>query len=129
MLNGIIGFLSGIISGMGIGGGALLIPALTIFQGISQRVAQGINLAYFIPTACIAVVVHIKNKRIDFKRVAYLAISGIPGAVFGSMYAGNTGDGILRKMFGGFLLLVGIYEIYKGIRIDNNSGIKKQKNS
>ncbi len=116
MLNGIIGFLSGIISGMGIGGGAILIPALTIFQGISQRTAQGINLTYFIPTAIVAIIVHIKNKRIDFSRVWYLAASGIPGAILGSLYAGNTGDGILRRMFGGFLLLVGIYEIYKGWR-------------
>lgn len=111
-----IGFLSGIISGMGIGGGAILIPALTIFQGVSQRVAQGINLAYFIPTAVIAVIVHIKNKRIDFKRVAVLAVCGVPGAILGSMYAGSVGDGVLRRMFGGFLLLVGIYEIYKGCR-------------
>ncbi len=116
MLNGIMGFLSGIISGMGIGGGAILIPALTIFQGISQRTAQGINLTYFIPTAVIAVIVHIKNKRIDFGRVVIPALCGIPGAVFGSIYAGNMGDGILRRMFGGFLLLVGIYEIYKGWR-------------
>ncbi len=121
MLNGIIGFLSGIISGMGIGGGAILIPALTIFQGISQRAAQGINLAYFIPTAVIAVIVHIKNKRIDFSRVLYLAISGIPGAILGSLYAGSTGDGVLRRMFGGFLLLVGLYEIYKGWKIKKNN--------
>ncbi len=118
MLNGIIGFLSGIISGMGIGGGAILIPALTIFQGIGQRVAQGINLAYFIPTAVIAVIVHIKNKRIKFKPVVIMALCGIPGAILGSMYAQMAGDGILRRMFGGFLLLVGIYEIYKGLKFN-----------
>ena len=43
----VIGFLSGIISGMGIGGGAILIPALTLFYGIEQKLAQGINLVYF----------------------------------------------------------------------------------
>ena len=117
MLDVFIGFLSGIISGMGIGGGAILIPALTIFQGVSQRVAQGVNLAYFIPTAIVAVIVHIKNKRIDFKRVVVLALCGVPGAVLGSLYAGSVGVGVLRRMFGGFLLLVGIYEIYKGIKI------------
>ncbi len=122
MFVAIIGFLSGIISGMGIGGGAILIPALTIFQRVSQRVAQGINLAYFIPTACIAVAVHIKNKRIRFKPVAYLAVCGIPGAVLGSVYAGSLGDGVLRRLFGGFLLLVGIYEIYKGLKTNEKSG-------
>ncbi len=122
MLNALIGFLSGIISGMGIGGGAILIPALTIFQGISQRTAQGVNLTYFIPTAIIAVMVHIKNKRIDFASVLPLALSGIPGAVLGSLYAGSLGDGILRRMFGGFLLLVGIYEIFKGIKLNKKYG-------
>ncbi len=116
MLNIIIGFFSGIISGMGIGGGAILIPALTLIQGVSQRTAQGINLAYFIPTALVAVFVHTKNKNIDFKLAAILGLCGVPGAILGSMFAGAAGDGSLRRMFGGFLLLVGIYEIYKGMR-------------
>ncbi len=118
MVNIIIGFLSGIISGMGIGGGAVLIPALTLIQGISQRTAQGINLAYFIPTAIIAIFVHIKNRNINFRLAATLGLCGVPGAVLGSMFAGSVGDGVLRRMFGGFLLLVGIYEIYKGIKIN-----------
>lgn len=62
MLTVIIGFLSGIISGMGIGGGAILIPALILTYGIEQKLAQGINLVYFLPTAVIALIVHIKKK-------------------------------------------------------------------
>lgn len=119
MLNTVVGFLSGIISGMGIGGGAILIPALTIIQGVSQKMAQGINLAYFIPTALIAIFVHIKNKNIDFKVAAILGLCGVPGAILGSLFAGAVGDGVLRRMFGGFLLLVGIYEIYKGFKLKN----------
>ncbi len=119
MINVIIGFLSGIISGMGIGGGAILIPALTLIQGVSQKTAQGINLAYFIPTAIIAIFVHIKNKNIDFKVAAILGLCGVPGAILGSIFAGTAGDEALRRMFGCFLLLVGIYEIYKGMKAKN----------
>ena len=54
MLNAIFGFLSGIISGLGIGGGVILIPLLAIFTSLSQHQAQGINLAYFLPTAVAA---------------------------------------------------------------------------
>ena len=47
----LIGLISGIISGMGIGGGTILIPALTIILSMEQNTAQAINLIYFIPTA------------------------------------------------------------------------------
>lgn len=116
MVNAIIGFLSGIISGMGIGGGAILIPALIIFENLSQQVAQGINLTYFIPTAIIALVVHLKNKSIKVKSAIFLGLFGLPGAALGSFFAASLKDSLLRRFFGGFLLLVGIYEIYKGYK-------------
>ena len=118
MTNILIGFASGIISGMGIGGGAILIPLVTIFEGVSQQIAQGINLTYFIPTAIIATFVHIKNKSIDLKTAAVLGISGLPGAIIGSFFATAIQGDTLRRMFGFFLLLVGIYEIYRGFALN-----------
>ena len=116
MLNIIIGFLSGIISGMGIGGGAILIPAIIMTAKISQQTAQGINLCYFIPTALIALFVHLKNKSIKIKTAIILGCSGLPGAILGSLLAGTLKSNSLRRLFGIFLLFVGIYEILKGIR-------------
>lgn len=116
MLNIIIGFFSGIISGMGIGGGAILIPALIIFEGIGQQLAQGINLTYFIPTAIFSLIVHIKNKNVEFKTAAIIGSSGVAGAVFGAWLATTLNGDLLRRFFGIFLLLVGLYEIYKGFR-------------
>ncbi|AEF17473.1 protein of unknown function DUF81 [Thermoanaerobacterium xylanolyticum LX-11] len=60
----IIGFLSGIIGGMGIGGGTILIPSLTIFANIEQHMAQSVNLLSFIPTATIALLYHLKQKNV-----------------------------------------------------------------
>ena len=114
MLSTIIGFFSGIISGMGIGGGAILIPALIFTQNISQQTAQGINLVYFIPTAIAALIMHIKNKNVDIKTALWVGGSGVLGAIGGSFLANVLGDNILRKMFGIFLLLIGVYEIYCG---------------
>ena len=119
MLNIIIGFFSGIISGMGIGGGAILIPAIIMFEEISQQTAQGINLTYFIPTAIIAFLVHLKNKSIKLKTAGILAAAGLPGAIMGSLFASTLQSDLLRRMFGGFLLLVGVYEIFKGFKIKN----------
>ena len=53
-----IGFFSGIISGMGIGGGTILIPALLFLTEVNQQQAQGVNLIYFIPTAVVALIAH-----------------------------------------------------------------------
>ncbi len=116
MISVIIGFLSGIISGMGIGGGAILIPALIMTYGIEQKLAQGINLVYFLPTAIFALIVHIKNKNVDIKTAAVIGACGIIGAIAGAFFAMQTGSEMLRKMFGIFLGLIGIREVYKGIR-------------
>ncbi|HOJ09367.1 MAG TPA: sulfite exporter TauE/SafE family protein [Clostridiales bacterium] len=108
-----IGFISGIIGGMGIGGGTILIPALIIFAKTEQHIAQSVNLIYFIPTAIIALVVHIKNKRIDFKTALPIIISGIVGALAGSSLAASFSSNLLRKMFAFFLLIMGIYEMFR----------------
>lgn len=109
----LIGFFSGIISGMGIGGGTVLIPALSIFLNISQQNAQGVNLLYFIPTAVCALFIHIKNKNVDFKTAFQLAACGVLGAVFGALLANKTDSFLLKKLFAVFLLLMGFYEILK----------------
>ena len=56
------GLVSGIVGGMGMGGGTLLIPILTIFLSFKQKSAQAINLLVFIPMSLVALVIHIKNK-------------------------------------------------------------------
>ena len=113
----IIGILSGIISGMGIGGGAILIPALILLNGIDQKLAQGINLVYFLPTAIFSLIVHIKNKNVVFKTAIIIAICGAFGAVIGSLIAMKLDNSLLRRLFGIFLGLIGIREIFIGIKM------------
>lgn len=117
LLSVIIGLFSGVISGMGIGGGAILIPALIIIENINQQTAQGINLLYFLPTAVAALIIHIKNKNVEIKSALILAASGVVGAAAGAIAAGALEGGLLRRMFGIFLALIGLYEIYKGIKL------------
>ena len=62
MLQILIGGLSGIFSGIGMGGGTILIFLLTTFAGLEQHIAQATNLIYFIPTAISAIIVNYKNK-------------------------------------------------------------------
>ncbi|MHB1393103.1 MAG: TSUP family transporter [Clostridia bacterium] len=111
MLTVLIGFASGIISGMGIGGGTLLIPALVFIVGTKQQIAQSINLLVFIPSAIAALYVHSRKKNIEKGLLLKMAITGCLGAVIGSFLAVNLDSNLLKRFFGIFLLIMGIYEI------------------
>ena len=123
MINILFAILSGIISGIGMGGGTVLIFLLTTFSGVSQHMAQGANLIFFIPTCIVSIFINLKNKNIDIKTAVVVIISGIIGAVIGSKLSLIIDAKNLKKYFGIFLLLITIYEIYSLIK----SNIKSKK--
>ena len=112
----LIGMFSGIFSGIGMGGGTILIPALifllTTFIGLEQHIAQATNLIYFIPTAISAIIVNFKNKNIDTKLAIFVSIGGALGAIIGANISVNIGVQKLRRLFGIFLVIIVIHEIY-----------------
>jgi len=110
------GLASGVVCGMGIGGGAILIPALTIFLGMEQQAAQKINLVYFIPTAAIALRIHLKSGNVEKKGLFHLIVYGVIGAVAGALIAIKIDGGYLRKGFAIFLLCMAAYELTKGYK-------------
>ena len=117
----LVGFCSGIISGMGIGGGTILIPALLFFTDITQQQAQGVNLIYFVPTAITALITHQKKGNLDWKTAKPLAVLGLAGAAAGAFLAVSLESELLRKIFGGFLFLMGLSEIFKKKERKNNA--------
>ena len=109
----LVGAVCGVLSGLGIGGGSLLMIWLTAVLSMDQRLSQGINLLYFIPTAVAALIVHSKNNLVKWS-VALPAIAC--GAVTAAIFAwiGNQMElNLLRKLFGGFLIIIGIIELIK----------------
>lgn len=108
----LVGVVSGIVSGTGMGGGTILIFLLTFIMGIEQRVAQATNLIFFIPTSLIAIIVNIKNKNIDLKTGVIISIFGVFGAIVGANLAIHMDVNILKKCFGIFLAFIAINEIY-----------------
>lgn len=109
----LIGFLSGIISGMGIGGGTILIPSLVLFGGLSQIQAQGINLMIFIPISIVAIITHKKQGNIESQYIKPIIIGGIISALIGSLIAVKVDEDRLRTLFGIFLMVIGLYEFFK----------------
>ncbi len=100
--------LSGVIGGMGIGGGVILIPVLTSFFGFGQKDAQYLNLLYFVPVAIFALIVHKRAGNLMWKEALFMALGGLIGAFFGSFGAEIINTNILRRLFGVFLLVIGI---------------------
>lgn len=110
------GAVTGVITGFGIGGGTLLILWLTMVRGTDQIAAQGINLLYFLPSAACALVSHIKNRRVLWRAVFFAAVAGAPVTVFAALFAAGIDTSVLRRIFGGFLIVVGISELLRKIK-------------
>ena len=111
------GLVCGVLSGFGIGGGSLLMVWLTAVVSMEQRTAQGVNLLYFLPAAACSLIFHVKNKQIEWRAAIPAAIAGCLSAIPGAVLSGMVQTGLLRKLFGGFLVIVGISEgFFKGKR-------------
>lgn len=108
----IAGLFCGVLSGFGIGGGSLLMVWLTAALAMEQTTAQGINLLYFLPTAVCALLFHVKNRAIDWKVVLPAALCGSGTAILGALLATQVDTALLRRLFGGFLILVGLSEVF-----------------
>lgn len=112
----LIGIISGIVTGLGMGGGSILILVLVAFMSVSQHVAQATNLIFFIPTAVIAILIHIKNNNVEKNIAKKLFLMTIVGSAIGAYLTSFIESENLKRYFGVFLLLVGIYEIITTIR-------------
>ena len=108
----VIGVISGIVTGLGAGGGTILIIGLNLLLGIEQKVAQSINLIFFIPTAVTSIILNAKKKNIKWRVAIPIIITSIVGAIIGALIAENIDVRLLKKLFGVFLGLIAVYEIY-----------------
>lgn len=124
----VAGLASGIVAGMGMGGGTLLIPILTIFFDFKQQLAQGINLLAFLPGSIVSLIIHIKNKLVDFKIGIPIIVTGVLASVLGSILAMNIDSKILKQLFGGFLLLIGVFQLFMATKQILNKKKKKPQN-
>lgn len=109
----IFGIISGIVTGLGMGGGTILILLLSLFMNLEQHIAQATNLVFFVPTALSAIVINAKQKNIDYKLAGIVIVFGIIGAVIGAIISESISSYNLRKYFAIFIMIIAFYEIYK----------------
>jgi len=106
------GFAAGTISAWGVGGGTLLLLVMTLFLGVDQRTAQGINLLFFLPTALSALILHAKQGFLDKPTLKAAVPAAVLAALAGAWIATAVDVELLRKPFGVYLLLSGVSLIW-----------------
>ena len=112
----VAGVLGGVLGGMGMGGGTVLIPLLSIFYAVEQHTAQEVNLIAFIPMAVVAIIIHIKNGILDLKGLKYMINPPVVNTAGGSFIASLIEGDLLKRLFGGFLIALSVFQIITGLR-------------
>jgi len=103
-----IGIITGTASGLlGVGGGIVMIPALVLLFGYTQKLAQGISLAVIIPVSISGTLIHSRHGNVRWHIAVWLALGGILGGLVGARIANvEVGDPVLRGMFGLLMLIM-----------------------
>lgn len=107
----LMGTLLGVLSGLGTGGGSLLILWLTLGLGMAQDEARAINLMFFIPSALVACLFRWKQGQLKIKKVLPAIIAGSISAAIFALLGKNMDTSLLQKLFGGLLIFTGIREL------------------
>ena len=113
LIAALAGAAAGVLSGFGVGGGSLLLIYMTSFAGVPQALAQGINLLYFLPTAAAALPAHFKNGCVEKKALLPAISAGLIFSALAAWAATALDVDVLRKCFGGFLIIIGLRELFR----------------
>ncbi len=106
------GLVFGLIGSMGLGGGVILIPILTLLFSLPQHAAQAANLITYLPMSAFALYLHGKNGQLRLKRILWMLPFGLLGGALGAYLAAITEADFLRKIFGGFLILTALIQFF-----------------
>lgn len=102
----------GFLSGLGIGGGSLLILWLTMVLNMPQETARSINLLFFLPAAVIACIFRVRQGSLSLRKVFPAILAGTLAAAAASFLGVITHPDILKKPFGILLLLTAVRELF-----------------
>lgn len=99
------GLAAGLLSGtVGIGGGQVFVPMLTVGFRLAQPLAQGTSLAAIIPTAVVGGITHVREGNVVREAAFWMGVGAVVGAVIGALIAVEVPAQLLARIFGAFLL-------------------------
>ncbi|GIV95738.1 MAG: UPF0721 transmembrane protein [Herpetosiphonaceae bacterium] len=106
----LIGLVAGIAGGMfGIGGGAIMVPAMVLLMGLDQKLAIGTSIgAQILPIGLLGAIVYYENGNLNIRWALVIAIGLLVGNLIGAKVAQPISSETMKKLYGGFLLLIGL---------------------
>ena len=111
-----IGLAAGVAGGMfGIGGGAIMVPAMVLLMNMDQKFATGTSLAaQVLPIGILGAIVYHRNGNLNIKHAAIIAAGLVIGNLFGALFANQPyiSSEIMKKLYGIFLLVIGLRYLF-----------------
>lgn len=105
-----VGLFAGTLGSLvGVGGGVIVVPALMVVAGLSERFATGTSIAVIVPTMLVALWRRGAQGHVDFRLAALCAVGAVVGAFLGSDLAGRLPEVWIRRCFAGFLAAVSLW--------------------
>lgn len=106
----LIGLVAGVAGGMfGIGGGAIIVPAMVLIMGLEQKLATGTSIAaQVLPIGILGAIFYYRNGSLNIKYALIIAIGLVIGNLFGAMFANQPyiTNEMMKKLYGVFLLVI-----------------------
>ncbi len=109
----LLGVLGGIPAGMGMGGGTVTIPLLVLVGGVGQKIAQSANLFSFLPMSAPALKIHAKNGLLKTEGILWVILPAFLFSALGTFFVAALAGNTLKRLFGGFLILLSFFTFYQ----------------
>jgi uncharacterized membrane protein YfcA len=115
-----IGFAAGIVAGMlGVGGGILFVPALTLFLGLGQVDAEATSLLAIIPVSLVGAGRQARYGNFRERDALVLGLLAVPGALAGVAAVNAVPERLVKVLFALLLLYVAFTLVRRARRIDS----------
>ena len=107
-----VAIVLGFLAGLGVGGGSLLMLWLTSVVHMDYSDARTVNLLFFLPAALIATLFHRRQGSVDIRKIWPGIICACIAAATFTLVGRQMETSILKKLFGGILILTGLRELF-----------------
>lgn len=112
-----IGLIGGVLAGLlGVGGGILFVPALTLGLGLTQLHAEATSLLAIIPTAIAGAAQQARYGNVRWRAAVLVGVASIAGVVAGAQIATSLPEDVLTRLFAALLLVVAGQIVWRGVR-------------
>jgi uncharacterized membrane protein YfcA len=112
-----IGCVGGVLAGLfGVGGGILFVPTLALVLGLTQLHAEATSLLAILPTALVGTWRQCGYGNVDLRAAAAIGAGSIGGVQLGVLLAESLPEGVLRRLFGGLLIVTAAQLIWRARR-------------